>query len=468
MARHRAVVGADRVVHAADPDPAAAAGSRDAAAARRWHRWPPARPLALMPLLGLPAFYDSLLYLVFHWIVLATSWNLLSGYAGYFSFGHGAFFGAGALHDRDARRQARLAVPCHAAGRRAGSRAAGRGARRGRVPRASACAASCSRCSRWRVTFVLATIVLNTPHRRRPGHLPERGPVPSIAPTHSGDVLSAGACSRPGTCSSPGRLRSKLRPRPLRDPRRRGRGRSDGRADLRLQARGVRRSRARSPALPAASTALHLVRDGRRGVLDHRAADRRPDERARRHAALGRPRRRRDGDHGAAVLLHRRRSRGARQGRHRRDPHRRDPVHAATASSAARSARRGATPLAAPHRPATSHARRRACEPSRPRRRAGAAGPPPCCCARATSASRSRACARSPASTSRCAAARSWACSVRTARASPRSSTSSAGITRRQRRGRCSRAAAHGPARAPHRARGHRAHLPDPAAVPRT
>ena len=28
-------------------------------------------------------------------IVLATSWNLLSGYSGYFSFGHGAFFGVG-------------------------------------------------------------------------------------------------------------------------------------------------------------------------------------------------------------------------------------------------------------------------------------------------------------------------------------------------------------------------------------
>ncbi len=48
-----------------------------------------------MPALGLPAFYDSLLYLILHWIVLATSWNILSGYTGYFSFGHGAFFGAG-------------------------------------------------------------------------------------------------------------------------------------------------------------------------------------------------------------------------------------------------------------------------------------------------------------------------------------------------------------------------------------
>lgn len=51
--------------------------------------------LAFVPSLGLPAFYDSLLYLILHWIVLATSWNILSGYTGYFSFGHGAFFGAG-------------------------------------------------------------------------------------------------------------------------------------------------------------------------------------------------------------------------------------------------------------------------------------------------------------------------------------------------------------------------------------
>src|SRR2546426_10002885 len=51
--------------------------------------------LALLPLIGLPAFYESFLYLVFHWVVLATSWNILSGYSGYFSFGHAAFFGIG-------------------------------------------------------------------------------------------------------------------------------------------------------------------------------------------------------------------------------------------------------------------------------------------------------------------------------------------------------------------------------------
>lgn len=49
----------------------------------------------VVPFFKPPAFYESFLYLVFYWIVLATSWNILSGYSGYFSFGHGAFFGAG-------------------------------------------------------------------------------------------------------------------------------------------------------------------------------------------------------------------------------------------------------------------------------------------------------------------------------------------------------------------------------------
>ncbi|HVL35306.1 MAG TPA: ATP-binding cassette domain-containing protein, partial [Burkholderiales bacterium] len=54
-----------------------------------------AAALAVVPFLGVPAFYESFLYLAFHWVVLATSWNILSGYAGYFSFGHAAFLGAG-------------------------------------------------------------------------------------------------------------------------------------------------------------------------------------------------------------------------------------------------------------------------------------------------------------------------------------------------------------------------------------
>src|SRR3546814_18508285 len=51
--------------------------------------------LASVPWLGVPAFYESFLYLLCHWMILALSWNNLSGYSGYFSFRHGAFFGIG-------------------------------------------------------------------------------------------------------------------------------------------------------------------------------------------------------------------------------------------------------------------------------------------------------------------------------------------------------------------------------------
>ena len=51
--------------------------------------------LVALPYLGAPDFYLSYLYVIFFWIALATSWGILSGYAGYWSFGHAAFFGAG-------------------------------------------------------------------------------------------------------------------------------------------------------------------------------------------------------------------------------------------------------------------------------------------------------------------------------------------------------------------------------------
>jgi branched-chain amino acid transport system permease protein len=56
---------------------------------------------ACVPWLGLPAFYESFLYLICHWMILALSWNILSGYSGYFSFGHGAFFGIGMYTSAD-------------------------------------------------------------------------------------------------------------------------------------------------------------------------------------------------------------------------------------------------------------------------------------------------------------------------------------------------------------------------------
>jgi branched-chain amino acid transport system permease protein len=44
---------------------------------------------------GFSSYYLVFLYFVFFWIAQATSWNILSGYTGYFSFGQGAFYGMG-------------------------------------------------------------------------------------------------------------------------------------------------------------------------------------------------------------------------------------------------------------------------------------------------------------------------------------------------------------------------------------
>jgi branched-chain amino acid transport system permease protein len=55
--------------------------------------------LAFVPtakeILDFPAFYLIFLYFIFFWVTQASSWNMLSGYSGYFSFGQGAFYGIG-------------------------------------------------------------------------------------------------------------------------------------------------------------------------------------------------------------------------------------------------------------------------------------------------------------------------------------------------------------------------------------
>ncbi|WP_371422431.1 branched-chain amino acid ABC transporter permease [Tardiphaga sp.] len=50
----------------------------------------------LLPALGLNEYYLYVSYIVLQYVVLATAWNVLGGYAGYVNFGTGAFFGAGA------------------------------------------------------------------------------------------------------------------------------------------------------------------------------------------------------------------------------------------------------------------------------------------------------------------------------------------------------------------------------------
>jgi len=141
--------------------------------------------LAVIPLLHLPAFYESFLYLVFHWIVLATSWNILSGYSCYFSFGHGAFYGTGIY--TTAVLAGKFDVPFLWTLPVAGIVAAALGVTLGAIVfRVRSVRGELFALLTLAVTFVLATIVLNTPIDGGPGVYLSGVAVPALAPTPSG------------------------------------------------------------------------------------------------------------------------------------------------------------------------------------------------------------------------------------------------------------------------------------------
>jgi branched-chain amino acid transport system permease protein len=141
--------------------------------------------LAVVPWLGLPAFYESILYLVLHWVALATSWNLLSGYSGYFSFGHGAFFGIGMY--TTATLATRFDIPFLWTLPGAAVVAALFGTLLGAVAfRVQAVRAELFSLLTLAATFVVATIILNTPIDGGPGVYMSAVAVPQIGPTASG------------------------------------------------------------------------------------------------------------------------------------------------------------------------------------------------------------------------------------------------------------------------------------------
>jgi len=141
--------------------------------------------LAVVPWLGLPAFYESILYLVLHWVALATSWNLLSGYSGYFSFGHGAFFGIGMY--TTATLATRFDMPFLWTLPAAAAMAALFGTLLGAVAfRVQAVRAELFSLLTLAATFVVATIILNTPIDGGPGVYMSAVAVPAIGPTPSG------------------------------------------------------------------------------------------------------------------------------------------------------------------------------------------------------------------------------------------------------------------------------------------
>jgi branched-chain amino acid transport system permease protein len=138
--------------------------------------------LAFLPALGLPAFYDTLLYLILLWIVLATSWNILSGYAGYFSFGHGAFFGTGLY--ASATLMARFGWPFLYTLPAAAALACLLGVALGAVVfRVKGIRGEVFALLTLAVTFVLGTIVVNTPLDGGNGVSLASVKIPKIGPT---------------------------------------------------------------------------------------------------------------------------------------------------------------------------------------------------------------------------------------------------------------------------------------------
>ena len=144
--------------------------------------------LALLPFAGLPAFYESFLYLALFWIVLATSWNILSGYAGYFSFGHGAFFGAGVY--TTATLAGKFGWPFLWTLPVAALVAAAIGVGVGAVAfRVRGVRGELFALLTLAVTFVVATIVGNTPIDGGPGVYLNAVPVPAIGPSPTSSLF---------------------------------------------------------------------------------------------------------------------------------------------------------------------------------------------------------------------------------------------------------------------------------------
>ncbi|MFN4274967.1 MAG: ABC transporter permease subunit [Ferrovibrio sp.] len=147
--------------------------------------------LAFLPWMGAPTFYESFLYLLFHWVILAVSWNILSGYTGYFSFGHGAFFGAGIY--ATAYLAGSIGWPFLATIPAAVLVAAALGVALGAVVfRVASVRGELFALLTLAVTFVLATIILNTPIDGGPGIYLIGVEVPTLGPSQSSSIYMMG------------------------------------------------------------------------------------------------------------------------------------------------------------------------------------------------------------------------------------------------------------------------------------
>jgi len=109
--------------------------------------------------LGIPSAWIATLYLIFLWIALSTSWAIFSGNTGYFSFGHGAFFGIGTYATANLVQAQPVWLSVLSGGLTAGVFAAGFGAVVFRVRRLRGETFALITLA---LTFVVGSVVLNT------------------------------------------------------------------------------------------------------------------------------------------------------------------------------------------------------------------------------------------------------------------------------------------------------------------
>lgn len=152
----------------------------------------------LLPRAGMPAFYESFLYMIFFWIALATSWNILGGYANYLSFGHAAFFGAGVY--TSATLSAKFGLPflwtLPVAAAISALLAAGVGAV---VFRLNSLRGELFALITMAVAFIVATIIINTPIDGGGGVYLLSVKVPALGGSQTTSIYLMGLCLAAGS-----------------------------------------------------------------------------------------------------------------------------------------------------------------------------------------------------------------------------------------------------------------------------
>ncbi len=147
--------------------------------------------LGCVPASGIQPYYVAFLYLVFFWVSMATSWTILSGFAGYWSFGQAAFFGTGVY--TAGTLAVKLGVPflltLPAAALTAAALGTGIGWIVFRLKRLRGELFALMTIS---VTFVVATIISNTPIDGGSGIYLISVPVPELFGSQNGTIYVLG------------------------------------------------------------------------------------------------------------------------------------------------------------------------------------------------------------------------------------------------------------------------------------